>query len=409
MNASGLRFKDDNGRDFPDWEEKKVKNVLERYSQSVDVYPESFYQEIGIRSHGKGIFHKQPLPGYKLGNKRVFWVKEEALVFNIVFAWEQAVAKVTHKEKGMIASHRFPMYIAKEGLVSVDFVLEFFLTKTGKILLSLASPGGAGRNKTLGQKEFENMKIKLPVLKEQTKVANFLTTVDEKITQLTKKCDLLAQYKNGVMQHIFSQQLRFKDDAGRDFPDWEEIHLGRVLKEHKTRNLKNDVKEVFSVAKNKGVINQIEHLGRSYASKETSNYKVVFQNDVIYTKSPTSNFPLGIIKQNKLERTGIVSVLYGVFTPTNKELGLLLDYYFFNWKNTYNYLNPLAKKGAKNTINVSNDDFLNGVAINLPSSIKEQIKITNFLTAIDEKITHTQTQLKAVKQYKQGLLQQLFV
>ncbi len=409
MNTPGLRFKDDNGRDFPDWEEKKVKNVLERYSQSVDVYPESFYQEIGIRSHGKGIFHKQPLPGYKLGNKRVFWVKEEALVFNIVFAWEQAVAKVTHKEKGMIASHRFPMYIAKEGLVSVDFVLEFFLTKTGKILLSLASPGGAGRNKTLGQKEFENLNIKLPVLKEQTKVANFLTAVDEKITQLTKKCDLLAQYKNGVMQHIFSQQLRFKDDAGQDFPDWEEIHLGGVLKEHKTRNLKNDVKEVFSVAKNKGVINQIEHLGRSYASKETSNYKVVFPNDVIYTKSPTSNFPLGIIKQNKLERTGIVSVLYGVFTPTNKELGLLLDYYFFNWKNTYNYLNPLAKKGAKNTINVSNDDFLNGVAINLPSSIKEQIKITNFLTAIDEKITHTQTQLKAVKQYKQGLLQQLFV
>lgn len=326
MNAPSLRFKDNNGRDFPDWDERKVKNVLKKYSLPVDVHADSVYQEIGIKSHGKGIFHKQPLPGYKLGDKRVFWVKEEALVFNIVFAWEQAVAKVTHEEKGMIASHRFPMYLAKEGLVSIDFMLNFFLTKTGKNLLNLASPGGAGRNKTLGQKEFENLKIRHPVLEEQTKIANFLIAVDEKITQLTQKCDLLAQYKNGVLQHIFNQELRFKDDAGQDFPDWEEIHLGDVLKEHKTRNLKKDVKEVFSVAKNKGVINQIEHLGRSYASKETSNYKVVFPNDVIYTKSPTSNFPLGIIKQNKLERTGIVSVLYGVFTPTNKELGLLLDY-----------------------------------------------------------------------------------
>jgi len=70
--------------------------------------------------------------------------------------------------------------------------------------------------------------VALPSLPEQTKIANFLTAIDEKITQFTQKCDLLAQYKKGVMQQIFSQKLRFKDNDGREFPEWEENELGKV-------------------------------------------------------------------------------------------------------------------------------------------------------------------------------------
>jgi len=142
--------------------------------------------------------------------------------------------------------------------------------------------------------------------------------------------------------------------------------------------------------------------------QDVSNYKVVFPNDVIYTKSPTSDFPFGIIKQNKLERTGIVSVLYGVFTPINKNVGLLLDYYFSEWRNTYNYLNPLVQKGAKNTMNISNDDFLNGAELSLPLSDREQTKIANFLSAIDEKINHCSKHIERMEDWKKGLLQQMF-
>lgn len=248
-----------------------------------------------------------------------------------------------------------------------------------------------------------------PSLPEQQKIASFLSAIDEKLQALKKKKSLLEQYKKGVMQKIFSQEIRFKEDNGADFPGWEERQLKDILKEHKKRNLNNEVKEVFSVAKNKGVINQIKHLGRSYASKETTNYKVVFPDDVIYTKSPTSDFPYGIIKQNKLNRTGIVSVLYGVFTPINKFIGFILDYYFSIWENTYNYLNPLVQKGAKNTMNIGNNDFLNGAEISLPTAEKEQIKIANFLLAMDVKISHCQTQIEKTDQYKKGLLQQMFV
>ena len=123
--------------------------------------------------------------------------------------------------------------------------------------------------------------------------------------------------------------------------EWKPVQLKEILKEHKSRNTKNQFEEVFSVAKEKGVINLIEHLGRSYASDEISKYKVVNPNDVVYTKSPTAGFPFGIIKQNKLDRIGVVSVLYAVFKPKNVELGLLLDYYFSSEIKTYNYLVPL--------------------------------------------------------------------
>ncbi len=190
--------------------------------------------------------------------------------------------------------------------------------------------------------------------------------------------------------------------------DWKPVQLKDILKEHKSRNTNKQIDEVFSVAKEKGVINQIEHLGRSYASEDISNYKVVYPSDVVYTKSPTAGFPFGIIKQNKLERAGVVSVLYAVFKPQNIELGLLLDFYFSSWVNTYNYLVPLVHKGAKNTMNIGNEDFLNGAKISLPTQIEEQKKIANFLIQIDNRITQLSEKKEYLELYKKGITQKIF-
>ncbi|MCO5260711.1 MAG: restriction endonuclease subunit S [Crocinitomicaceae bacterium] len=190
--------------------------------------------------------------------------------------------------------------------------------------------------------------------------------------------------------------------------NWKPVQLKEILKEHKSRNTKNLVEEVFSVAKEKGVINQIEHLGRSYASDDISNYKVVYPNDVVYTKSPTAGFPFGIIKQNKLDRTGVVSVLYAVFKPKNIELGLLLDFYFSSWVNTYNYLVPLVHKGAKNTMNIGNEDFLNGAKIYLPTEKEEQKKIADFLIQIDNRIAQLTEKKEHLELYKKGITQKIF-
>lgn len=220
-----------------EWKPFQIKNVLRKVSRPVDVVSSGEYSQIGIRSHGKGIFHKAPVTGASLGDKRVFWVEPNALVVNIVFAWEQAVAVTTDREEGMVASHRFPMYVAKDFLAEPEFILRLFLTRKGKKLLELASPGGAGRNKTLGQKEFESLKIALPSPPEQRKVATFLLAVDERIRLEERKLARLREYKKSTAEKIFRQEIRFRNDVGEDFPDWELRPLGDVATFSKGKGL----------------------------------------------------------------------------------------------------------------------------------------------------------------------------
>ena len=263
-----------------------------------------------------------------------------------------------------------------------------------------------GVRQYLFYENFSMIKIPLPSLKEQQKIASFLSTVDKKFQQLTKKKELLEEYKKGVMQKIFSQEIRFKDANGNYYPDWEEKKLGEVLFEHKLKSTGKE--EVYSVSVHKGLINQIEHLGRSFSAKNTDHYNLVKPNDIIYTKSPTGQFPYGIIKQAKINKDVIVSPLYGVFTPQSKHLGYMFDIYFESKNNVRNYLYSIVQKGAKNTINITNSNFLSK-SLKLPIDFDEQRKIGNFLKSIDNKIELVSTQIENTQSFKKGLSQQMFV
>ena len=198
-----IRFKDESGNDFPDWIIERVDYFVERYSKPVEVDSNSTYREIGVRSHGKGVFHKEVVSGKELGDKRVFWVHPDAFVVNIVFAWEHAVAKTSEEEQGFIASHRFPMYLPKENRVDLRFFTLFFKSKRGKYLLELASPGGAGRNKTLGQSNFAELNVTFPVLEEQKKIADFVDSLDQKLETLKEQIELTQTFKKGLLQQMF--------------------------------------------------------------------------------------------------------------------------------------------------------------------------------------------------------------
>ncbi|ELV8728276.1 restriction endonuclease subunit S [Vibrio fluvialis] len=198
-----IRFKDEGDKAFPDWTQERLDYFIERISDPVSVDSQTEYREIGIRSHGKGIFHKESTTGDDIGNKRVFWVKPNALVLNIVFAWERAVAVTSNDENGFIASHRFPMYIPKANRADVNYLLYFFLSPKGEALLNLASPGGAGRNKTLGQSEFMKLKVRLPSQQEQQKIAQFLQALDSKIAAVSEQIEQTKQFKKGLLQQMF--------------------------------------------------------------------------------------------------------------------------------------------------------------------------------------------------------------
>jgi len=191
-----------------DWELKHISDITQRVKKSITPESETLYREIGIRSHCKGIFHKEEVTGASLGNKSVFWIQPDCFVVNIVFAWEHAIAKTTENEVGMIASHRFPMYKAKEGILDLDYLLFYFKTARGKHLLGLASPGGAGRNKTLGQGEFAKLKIPVPSLEEQKRIVSVLSESDKEIELLKQQLDALKEQKKGLMQKLLTGEIR---------------------------------------------------------------------------------------------------------------------------------------------------------------------------------------------------------
>jgi type I restriction enzyme S subunit len=208
---------------------------------------------------------------------------------------------------------------------------------------------------------------------------------------------------NSKSQMIIKQQLRFP--SFRQSPKWVKRKLTNVLIEHNFRSTGKE--EVFSVSVHKGVINQILHLGRSFSASSTHNYKLVLPGDIIYTKSPTGDFPYGIIKQSKVTIPVIVSPLYGVFSPETHALGYILDSYFESAANTFNYLSSIVQKGAKNTINITNEVFLSK-CLYLPLDKDEQQKIADCLSSLDDLIFAQTKRLELLKKHKKGLMQVLF-
>ncbi len=186
---------------------------------------------------------------------------------------------------------------------------------------------------------------------------------------------------------------------------WTYEPLSVVLKEHKIKNAAG--RDVFSVSMESGIVNQIEHLGRSYAASDTSHYTVGRRFDVVYTKSPLKAFPFGVVKQCKFDGEVALSPLYGVFTPPNPHLGLMIEAYFESPNRSKAFLSPLCQKGAKNTLQITNTHFLSG-CLPLPKQPAEQQKIAECLTTLDEVIAAQSQKLDALKTHKKGLMQQLF-
>jgi type I restriction enzyme S subunit len=197
-----------------EWQLYTISDCLEKVDNPVQVEPNTLYTQIGIRSHGKGLFYKEPILGKELGNKSVFWIEPNCFVLNIVFAWEQAIGRTTDDEVGMIASHRFPMYRPINNCVDLDFLTYYFLTKRGTDVLDAASPGGAGRNRTLGQDRFVNSKIMLPPLPEQQKIAEILSAQDKLIALKEKLIEEKKRQKKYLMQQLLTGKRGCRGLAG---------------------------------------------------------------------------------------------------------------------------------------------------------------------------------------------------
>lgn len=154
-----------------------MSEVAPLHRRSVQVEPHGSYPELGVRSFGRGTFHKPSLSGLEVGSKKLFRIDVDDLLFNIVFAWEGAVAIAKPEDQGRVGSHRFLTCVPKPGLATSSFLCFHFLTNEGLEQLGKASPGGAGRNRTLGQKALKELEVPVPPFEEQLWFASLLGKV----------------------------------------------------------------------------------------------------------------------------------------------------------------------------------------------------------------------------------------
>jgi len=183
--------------------EVKVGAVLHAVSRPAQVDAECAYEEIGIRSHGKGTFDKAPVLGADLGTKKVFWMVPGALAFNIVFAWEGAVALIGENATGKVASHRFPNYISPLE-AGERFMAEYFRTRTGIELLASCSPGGAGRNKTLNRAALLASEIRVVAPGEWPAVVALLDDAATAEQRATLLLDRLTNIRSNILTTLMS-------------------------------------------------------------------------------------------------------------------------------------------------------------------------------------------------------------
>lgn len=191
------------------WKVKAINECMSFTPRPV-IKPTQNYLALGLRSHGKGIFHKTDFDPAAIAMETMYEVKENDLVINITFAWEHAVAIVSKKDEGGLVSHRFPTYVFNTQNALPEFFKHFILRKYFKFLLDLISPGGAGRNRVMSKTDFLKLEIKLPKVEEQKAIATILDKATEELNQYQRKLEKLQLQKKGLMQQLLTGKVRVK-------------------------------------------------------------------------------------------------------------------------------------------------------------------------------------------------------
>jgi hypothetical protein len=336
------------------WEICPFDDFFKRVRKKVDVEPDIEYQEIGIRSHGKGIFHKNPTTGLKIGSKSVFWVEESALIFNIVFAWERAVAITAEKELGMIAS---------------------------------------------------------PPFSEQKKIAEILSTWDNAIEQLRKLINAKRRLKKALMQQLLTGKKRLpgfgksKDRNSYRFFDipaeWKCSQIREIAEECSERYTQHDKLTVLSCSKRFGFVESSEYFGKQVFSENTSNYKVIRRGCFGYPSNHIEEGSIGLLLSHDV---GIVSPIYTVFKCDDL---MVPDFLYALFKtDTYRHIFSISTNSSVDRRGSLRWREFSLIQVPNPPK-EEQQAIVNVLQAADNENTLFDKKLKALEKQKRGLMQKL--
>ena len=278
------------------------------------------------------------------------------------------------------------------------FIYAQLLDKKYLTHIELIQRGNANQS-NITVKDLQDFETYITSKKEQTKIASFLSAVDEKISQLTQKHQLLSQYKQGMMQKLFSQQIRFKADDGSEFGEWECIQANSIFENYSNKNHDGSL-TILAATQDKGVVPRDE-IDIDIKSSDASvlSYKIIEKGNFVIS---LRSFQGGIEYSNY---EGICSPAYTVL----KAIKPIHTGFYKAYLKTNDFIQRLSSTviGIRDGKQISYQAF-STLMIDYPCP-EEQTKIANFLSAIDQKIEVTEQQIEQAKQWKKGLLQQMFV
>ena len=401
------------------WEQRKLGEMADRYKELVPT-PRDGYVRMGVRSHAKGTFLTEVEPGQQIEEQELSKVKADNLVVNIVFAWEHAVAITSVDDAKALVSHRFPQFSFHDDM-EPGFFRYAILDEAFRWHLWLASPSGAGRNKTLNVGTMLEYEFSVPKKAEQAKIAAFFDCLDDLITLHQRKYDKLCTVKKSMLDKMFPKpgetepEIRFEGFTDpweqRKFSDVFDFLRNNTLSraelsesEGHTFNIHyGDILVKFGevIDANRDALPRIADDGLT----ERLSCHSLADGDVIIADTAEDE---AVGKCSELRGCGSERIVSGLHTiacrPMDEFAQGYLGYYL-NSPAFHNQLFPLMQ-GIK-VISVSKG-AISDTDVRFPS-LPEQHAIGQSLSSLDSLITLHQRKLELLRNIKKSLLDRMFV
>ncbi|HTV46987.1 MAG TPA: restriction endonuclease subunit S [Phycisphaerae bacterium] len=412
-------------RAAPHWTEKSLEEVLSPIVRERKK-PVDAYTGLGMRSHGKGTFLKNLENPAKNLMEYLYEVQCDDLIVNITFAWEGAIAIARPTDTGALVSHRFPTFIFKRDAAIPDFFRYIILDKQFVYSLGIISPGGAGRNRVLNKNDFLKLRVFLPKVSEQQKIADCLSSLDELIATQELKLESLNAHKKGLMQQLFPNEdetlprLRFPEF--RKALEWKAEPLktlytfmrNNVLSRDKLNYESGSVKNIhygdihtkfsalFDITKESvPYINATEQLPPA----DSKDY--CFEGDLIFADASEDTNDVGkTIELVRLNSERLLSGQHTILARRNND-SLIVGFggHLFRSRRIRSQIQKQAQGTKVYAISAAR---LANIEIIFPGDNEEQQKIADCLSSLDELIAAQTKKLAALKIHKKGLMQLLF-
>ena len=400
-----LRFKNDDGSEFPEWEEHEIAELIQLYNEKVSSDCQlpilTSSKKNGIEYQEEHFTGKQrhDIEGYNVLPRNYCTYRNRSDGTDFTFNINKLC------DKGIVSKF-YPVFKEKDCDL---FFLVSLLNNERKTVRKIAYTAKGTGQKVLSITDLRNITVNMPSLPEQQKIAEFLSTIDTVIEKQKETVSAWEERKKGVMQKLFSQEVRFKADDGSNFPEWEEKKLNEIAV-RVTRKNKDNVTDIpLTISSADGLIDQRNFFNKVVASKDMSGYFLLKNGEFAYNKSYSKGYNFGSIKRLDLYDEGALSTLYICFALNKNENS---DFYqkYFDSLSWYPELQKICAEGARNhgLLNVPTNDFFQ-LKLCVPSSDKEQHKIADCLSSLDEVIEKQKETLVAWEELKKGLLQQMFV